>query len=145
MTLNSVYTKIRTPSLLEKLQSKWGRGDVTVATVATVATVDLFQKPSVASVASTPDEGNTQTKTLIGFDPPHDDDPLLVVLLELGEQICDHWNDSESARAEMNSDILSFPTYQRVALMATLEGSLRADKPRINLDGFTSATGNAKF
>jgi len=36
-------------SLLEKLQSKWGGGDVTVATVATV---DLFQKPCVASVAS---------------------------------------------------------------------------------------------
>ena len=126
-------------SLLEKLQSKWGGGDVTVATVATV---DLFQKPCVAS---TTDEGNTQPKTLIGFDPPHDDDPLLVVLLELGEQICDHWNDSESARAEMKSDILSFPTHQRAALMATLEGSLRSDKPRINLDGFTSATGNAKF
>ena len=135
-------------SLLEKLQSKWDGGDVTVATVATV---DLLQKLSVAkvakvaSVASTPDEGNTQPKPLIGFDPPHDDDPLLVLLLELGEQICDHWNDSESARAEMKSDILSFPTHQRVALMATLEGSLRADKPRINLDGFTSATGNAKF
>ena len=132
-------------SLLEKLQSKWGGGNVTVATVATV---DLFQKPSVAkvaSVANTPYEGNTQPKTLIGFDPPHDDDPLLVVLLELGEQICDHWNDSESARAEMKSDILSFPTHQRAALMATLEGSLRADKPRISLYGFTSAISNDKF
>ena len=132
-------------SLLEKLQSKWGRGDVTLMTVATV---DLFQKPSVAkvaSVASTPDEGNTQTKTLIGFDPPHDDDPLLVVLLELGEKICDLWNDSEAARAEMRDDILCYPPHQRAALMATLEGSLRADKPRISLDGFTSAISNDKF
>ena len=79
--------------LLEKLQSKWGGGDVTVATAATV---DLLQKPSVASVASTPDEGNTQPKPLIGFDPPHDGDPLLVLLLELGGQICEYWNDSEA-------------------------------------------------
>jgi hypothetical protein len=46
-------------SLLEKLQSKWTGGDVTVATVVKV---DLLQKLSVAkvaSVASTPDEGNT--------------------------------------------------------------------------------------
>ena len=132
-------------SLLEKLQSKWDGVDVTVATVATV---DLFQKPSVAkvaSVANTPYEGNTQPKTLIGFDPPHGDDPLLVVLLELGEQICDHWNDSESARVEMRLDILSFPTHQRVALMATLEGSLKADKPKISLYGFTSAISNDKF
>ena len=132
-------------SLLEKLQSNWGRGDVTVATVATD---DLFQKPSVAtvaSVASTPDEGNTQPKPLIGFDPPHDDDPLLVLLLELGEQICDLWNDSEAARAEMRDDILCYPPHQRAALMTTLEGSLRADKPRISLDGFTSAISNDKF
>jgi hypothetical protein len=86
-----------------------------------------------------------QPKPLAIFDPPHDDDPLLVVLLELGEQICDHWNDSESARAEMKSDILSFPTHQRAALMATLKDSLRTDKPRVSLDGFTSATHNTKF
>ncbi len=117
-------------------------------TVETVATVDLFQKPSVArvaSVASTPDEGNTQPKILIGFYPSHDDDTLLVMLLKLGEQICDLWNDSEAARAEMRSDILSYPPHQRAALMATLEASLRADKPRINLDGFTSVISNAKL
>lgn len=113
--------------LLEKLQSKWGGGDVTVATAATV---DLLQKPSVASVASTHDEGNTQPKPLIGFDPPHDGDPLLVLLLELGGQICEYWNDSEAARAEMRDDILSYPPHQRKALMATLEGSLRVEKPR---------------
>ena len=132
-------------SLLEKLQSKWDGVDVTVATVATV---DLFQKPSVAkvaSVANTPYEGNTQPKTLIGFDPPHGDDPLLVVLLELGEQICDHWEDSEAARAEMRSDILSYPTHQRASLMATLEGSPRAYKPRISLNVVTSASVTLNF
>ena len=75
-------------SLLEKLQSKWGRGDVTVMTVATV---DLFQKPcvaKVASVASSRDEGNTQPKLLIGFDPSDDGDPLLEILLDLGNEIC---------------------------------------------------------
>ena len=117
-------------SLLEKLQSKWGGGDVTVATVVTV---DLLQKISVAKVAivaSTPDEGNTQPKPLFGFDPSHDVDPLLEIILELGIEICDYWNDSDAARAEMRSDILSYPPHQREALMATLEGSLRAKKPR---------------
>ena len=117
-------------SLLEKLQSKWGGGDVTVATVATV---DLLQKLSVAkvaSVASTPDEGNTQPKPLFGFDPSRDVDPLLEIILELGIEICDYWNDSDAARAEMRSDILSCPPHQGEALMATLEGSLRAEKPR---------------
>jgi hypothetical protein len=117
-------------SLLEKLQSKWGGGDVTVATVATV---DLLQKLSVAKVASvaiTPDEGNAQPKPLFGFNPSHDVDPLLEIILELGIEICDYWNDSEAARAEMRSDILSYPPHQREALMATLEGSLRAKKPR---------------
>ena len=112
-------------SLLEKLQSKWGGDDVTVATVATV---DLFQKPSVAS---TPDEGNTQPKPLFGFDPSHDVDPLLEIILELGIEICDYWNDSDAARAEMRSDILSYPPHQREALMATLEGSRRAEKPMV--------------
>ena len=90
-------------------------------------------------------QGNDQPKPLVICDPPHDDDPLRVVLLELGEQICGLWNDSEAARAEMRSDILSYPPHQRAALMATLEGSLRADKHRINLDGFTSAPSNAKL
>jgi len=86
-----------------------------------------------------------QPKPLAIFDPPHDEDPLLVVLLELGEQVCDLWNDSEAARAEMKSDILSYPPHQRAALMATLEGSLRANKPRINFDGSKPAFSNAKF
>ena len=67
------------------------------------------------------------------------------VLLELGEQVCDLWNDSEAARAEMRDDILCYPPHQRAALMTTLEGSLRADKPRISLDGFTSAISKDKF
>jgi hypothetical protein len=114
-------------SLLEKLQSKWDGGDVTVATVATV---DLLQKLSVAkvaSVASTPDEGNTQPKPLFGFDPSRDVDPLVVLLLELGDQICDYWNDSEAARAEMREDILSCPPPQRKALLAALGGSIRTE------------------
>ena len=115
-------------SLLKKLQSKWSGG---VATVATVATVDRLEKLSVAkvaSVASTSDEGITQPKPLFGFDPSHDVDPLLEIILDLGIEICDYWNDSEAARAEMRDDILSYPPYQREALMATLEGFLRSEK-----------------
>ena len=86
------------------------------------------------------------TKTpLAGFHPIYDGDPLLGELIDLGNQICNYWEDSESARAEMRSDILSYPTHQRASLMATLEGSLRANKPQINLDGSTSAFSNAKF
>ena len=118
--------------MLKQLQSKWSEG---TATFATVATVDLLQKPSVAkvaSVASTPDEENTQPKPLTGFDPSHDGDPLLEILLDLGNEICDFWEDSGAARAEMKDDILSYPPHQREALMATLEGSLRAERPRFN-------------
>ena len=115
-------------SLLDKLQSKWGGGDVTVATIATV---DLLQKPSVAkvaSVASTPDEGNTQPKPLIGFDPSDDGDPLLEILLDLGNQICDFWNDSEVARAAMRDDIVSYPPNKRKALAQALKSSLRTQQ-----------------
>lgn len=117
-------------SLLKQLQSKWSEG---AATVATVATVDLLQKPSVAKVASVSSSHareNTQPKPLIGFNPSHDVDPLLEILLDLGNEICDFWDDSEAARAEMRADILSYPPYQREALVATLEGSLGAEKPR---------------
>jgi hypothetical protein len=117
-------------SLLKQLQSKWSEG---AATVATIATVDLLQKPSVAkvaSVASSSDEGNAQLKPLTGFDPSRDGDPLLEILLDLGNEICDLWKDSEAARAEMRADILSYPPHQREALMATLEDSLRSEKPR---------------
>ena len=120
-------------SLLKQLQLKWSKGTATVATIATIETVDLLQKPSVAkvaSVASSRDEGNTQPKPLICFNPSHDVDPLLEILLDLGNQICDFWNDSDAARAEMRDDILSCPPHQREALMATLEGSRRAEKPR---------------
>jgi hypothetical protein len=73
----------------------------------------------------------TQPTPLIGFNPSIDGDPLLEILLDLGNEICDFWNDSGAARAEMRADILSYPPYQREALMATLEGSLRAEKPRL--------------
>ena len=121
--------------MLKQLQSKWSEG---TATFATVATVDLLQKLSVAnvaSVASTPDEGNTQPKLLIGFDPSDDGDPLLEILLDLGNEICDYWNDSEAARAEMRADILATPPHQRDALLAALEGSLRAENPRFKNRG----------
>lgn len=117
-------------SLLKQLQSKWSEG---AATVATVATVDLLQKPSVAKVASVSSSHageNTQPKPQIGFNPSHDSDPLLEILLDLGNEICDFWDDSEAARTEMRSDILSYPPHQREALLATLEGSLRAKKAR---------------
>lgn len=117
-------------SLLKQLQSKWSGGTATVATVATVGSSLIPSVAKVASVASTKDEGITQPKPLTGFDPPHDGDPLLVLLLELGGEICDYWNDSEAARAEMRDDILSYPPHQREALMATLQGSRRAEKPR---------------
>ena len=58
------------------------------------------------------------------FHAIYDSDPLLKALLELGEQICDYWNDSEAARAEMMADILSCPPHQREALLAALKGSL---------------------
>jgi hypothetical protein len=57
----------------------------------------------------------------------------LEILLDLGNEICDFWNDSEAARAEMRADILSCPPYQREALVATLEGSLGAEKPRFKI------------
>ena len=72
-----------------------------------------------------------QPKPLAFFDPQCDGDPLLVLLLERGEQICDYWNDSEAARTEMKDDILSYPPHQRDALMTTLEGSLRTKGFRI--------------
>ena len=72
----------------------------------------------------------TQSKPLIGFNPYLDGDPLLEILLDLGNEICDFWKDSEAAKAEMRSDILSCPPHQREALIAKLEGSLRAKKPR---------------
>ena len=99
-------------------------------TVATIATVDLLQKPSVAKVASVASShagGSAKPKPLTGFDPSLDGDPLLVLLLKLGGQICDHWNDSEAARAEMRDDILSYPPNQRKALLAALGGSLRPE------------------
>ena len=84
-------------SLLKQLQLKWSKG------TATIATVDLLEKPSVAKVASVASShagGNTQPKPLTGFDPSDDGDPLLEILLDLGNQICDFWNDSEAARAK---------------------------------------------
>ena len=71
-----------------------------------------------------------QPKPLAVFDLPCDGDPLLVLLLERGEQICEYWNDSEAARAEMVADILSHPPHQRKALLAALNGSFRTKTSR---------------
>ena len=68
-----------------------------------------------------------QPKPLAVFDPQCDGDPLLFLLLERGEQICDYWNDSEAARTEMVADILSCPPPQRKALLAALGGSIRTE------------------
>ena len=84
----------------------------------------------VAPNFSVSENNHTQPKPQIGFNPSHDSDPLLEILLDLGNKICYFWDDSEVARAEMRSDILSYPPHQREALLATLEGSLRAKKAR---------------
>ena len=111
-------------SLLKQLQLKWSKG---TATVATIATVDLLQKPSVAKVATVASShagGSAKPKPLTGFDPSDDSAPLLEILLDLGNQICDFWNDSEVARAAMRDDIVSYPPNKREALAEALKSSL---------------------
>lgn len=69
----------------------------------------------VAPNSSVSENIYTQPTPLIGFNPSHDGDPLLEILLDLGNEICDFWKDSEAARAEMRDDILSYPPHQREA------------------------------
>lgn len=57
----------------------------------------------VAPNSSVSENIYTQSKPLIGFNPSHDGDPLLEILLDLGKEICDFWEDSEAARAEMKT------------------------------------------
>ena len=71
-----------------------------------------------------------QLPKLVGYQATYDSDPLLEELIELGNQICNYWRDSEDARDQMRSDILSYPPHQREALMGTLKGSLKDDRPR---------------
>ena len=71
-----------------------------------------------------------QLPKLVGSQATYDSDPLLEELIELGNQICNYWGDSEDARDQMRSDILSYPPHQREALMGTLKGSLKDDRPR---------------
>ena len=66
----------------------------------------------------------TQLKPLTGFDPSDDSAPLLEILLDLGNQICDFWNDSEVARAAMRDDIVSYTPNKREALAEALKSSL---------------------
>ena len=89
-----------------------------------------FHKQALIKYFKEKDTPKTTKPKFVGFHQIYDSDPLLKALQELGEQICDYWNDSDAARAEMKDDILSYPPYQREALMATLEGSLRSEKPR---------------
>ena len=71
-----------------------------------------------------------QLPKLVGYQATYDSDPLLEELIELGNQICNYWRNSEDARDQMRSDILSYPPHQREALMGTLKGSLKDDRPR---------------
>jgi len=84
-----------------------------------------FHKHDLIKYFKEKDTPKTTKPKLVGFHQIYASDPLIKALLELGEQICDYWNDSEAARAEMRDDILSYPPNQREALMTTLEGSLR--------------------
>ena len=84
-----------------------------------------FHKQDLIKYFKEKDTLKTTKPKFVGFHQIYDSDPLIKELLEFGEQICDYWNDSEAARAEMRDDILSYPPNQREALMTTLEGSLR--------------------
>ena len=86
-----------------------------------------FHKPALIKYFKEKDTPKTTKPKSLGFHQIYDSDPLLKALLELGEQICDYWNDSEAARTEMVADILSYQPHQRKALLATLGGSLRIE------------------
>lgn len=143
MTTQEVITQLNKAGLSVAMQ----KGEIINLKPTNLVTTDLVNLVKVHKQALIEYfKENDATKTpLAGFHSIYDGDPLLGELLYLGNQICNYWGDSESARAAMRSDILSYPPHQRAALMATLEGSLRADKPRINLDGFTSVIRNAKL
>ena len=86
-----------------------------------------FHKQALIKYFKEKDTPKTTKPKSLGFHQIYDSDPLLKALLELGEQICDYWNDSEAARTEMVADILSYQPHQRKALLATLGGSLRIE------------------
>ena len=143
MTTQEVITQLNKAGLSVAMQ----KGEIINLKPTNLVTTDLVNLVKVhkqALIEYFKEKDATKTP-LAGFHSIYDGDPLLGELLDLGNQICNYWGDSEAARAEMRSDILSYQPHQREALMATLEGSLRADKPRINLDGFTSVIRNAKL
>jgi hypothetical protein len=86
-----------------------------------------FHKQDLIEYFKEKDTLKTTKPKFVGFHQIYDSDPLLKVLLEFGEQICDYWNDSEAARAEMRDDILSHPPNQRKALLTALGGSLKTE------------------
>ena len=137
MTTQEVINHLHTAGLSVAIQ----KGEIINLKPTNLVTTDLVNLVKVhkqALIEYFKEKDATKTP-LAGFHSIYDGDPLLGELLDLSNQICNHWNDSEAARAEMRSDILSYPTHQREALMATLINSLRADKPMGSLDGFTSA------
>jgi hypothetical protein len=84
-----------------------------------------FHKQALIKYFKEKDIPKTTVPKLFGFHQIYDSDPLLKALLELGELICDYWNDSEAARTEIVADILSCPPPRRKALLAALGSSLR--------------------
>ena len=89
-----------------------------------------FHKQDLIKYFKEKDTLKTTKPKSLGFHQIYDCDPFLKALLELGEQICDYWNDSEAARTEMVADILSCTPPQRKALLAALRGSLRKETLR---------------
>jgi hypothetical protein len=143
MTTQEVINHIHKAGLSVALQT----GEIINLKPTNLVTTDLVNLVKVhkqALIEYLKEKDATKTP-IVGLHPIYVGDPLLGELLDLGNQICDHWKDSEAARAEMRSDILSYPTHQRASLMATLEGSPRAYKPRKSLDVVTSAISNSKF
>jgi hypothetical protein len=143
MTAQEVISHLYEAGLSVALQ----KGEIVNLKPTNLVTTDLVSLVKVNKQALIDyfKEGDATKTSLAGFHPIYDGDPLLGELLHLGNQICNYWEDSEFARAEMRSDMLSYPTHQRAALMTTLEGSLRTDEPRRNFDGSKPAIGNTKF
>jgi len=60
-----------------------------------------FHKQSLINYFKEKDTPKTTKPKFLGFHQIYDSDPLLKALMELGELICDYWNDSEAARTEL--------------------------------------------
>ena len=89
-----------------------------------------FHKQALINYFKEKDTPKTTKPKFLDFHQIYDSDPLHKALLELGELICDYWNDSEAARTEMVADKLYCPPHQRKGLFAALGGSLRKETLR---------------